>query len=242
MTKQLLTTATLFIISALWLCAVPADAFRDDEGPTAKPTMVIDTAGVGQEMTRYTGSAPVSAHFYANVENSGAYTPLYEWHVYKAGHESDPYLVRYDEDFDYVFNETGTSYITLQISFVNGNDTIAYDMPEPFSVEIWTSELKVPNAFSPNGDGTNDIFRVKPEGYKSIVSFHGYIFNRHGVKLFEWTDITQGWDGTYHGHDVADGVYLVNIEARGADGRHYHIKKAINLLRGYTYNSAAGTN
>ena len=148
--------------------------------------------------------------------------------------------MRYDADFDYEFVETGKSFISLQISFVNGNDTINYKMETPFTVEAWSSSISVPNAFSPNGDDINDIFRVKRDGYKSIVSFHGYIFNRHGKKLFEWTDITQGWDGKSGGEPVADGVYYVRIDARGADGKHYNIKKAINLLRGYTYNSAAG--
>ena len=229
--------------AATGLCSLGAHAgSMSDDGPTANPKMVVDTAGVGQEMAKYSGSAPIIAHFTSNIENAGVYTPLYEWRVYKAGKENDPYLVRHDADFDYTFMETGTSYISLQISFVNGTDTAAYEMKEPFSVEAYSSDLQVPNGFSPNGDGTNDEFRVKQNGYKSIISFHGYIFNRQGKKLFEWTDITKGWDGKYGGHDVADGVYFVNIKARGADGKHYHIKKAINLLRGYTFNSASGTN
>ena len=227
---------------ALLICAVgpKAGVMMDDDGPTAYPKMVIDTAGVSQQMTEFNGSAPIVAHFTANVENTGLYTPLYEWHVYRSGQESDPYLVRYEADFDYEFVETGKSYISLQISFVNGNDTVNYKMENPFTVEAWSSSISVPNAFSPNDDGINDIFRVKQDGYKSIVSFHGYIFNRHGKKLFEWTDITKGWDGKSGGQPVADGVYFVRIDARGADGKHYDIKKAINLLRGYTYSSASG--
>ena len=131
----------------------------DDDGPTAYPKMVIDTAGVGQEMTEFSGSAPIMAHFTANAENTGLYTPLYEWHVYKPGEESSPYLVRYDADFDYEFVETGKSFISLQISFVNGNDTINYKMETSFTVEAWSSSISVPNAFSPNGDDINDIFR-----------------------------------------------------------------------------------
>lgn len=190
-------------------------------------------------MTEYSGSAPLSVHFKSNATNIGDYTPLYEWKVYKDGKMDSPYLVRHDADFDYIFKESGSSKIDLAISFVNGGDTIQYAMQSMFSIEVSTSVLNVPNAFSPNGDGTNDIFRVKQD-YKSIVEFHGYIFNRFGTKLFEWTDITKGWDGTYKGHDVADGAYYVRIVAKGADGRHYDIKKAVNVLRGYTYNSTGG--
>ena len=83
---------------ALFICAVgpKAGVMMDDDVPTAYPKMVIDTAGVGQEMTEFNGSAPILAHFTANAENVGPYTPLYEWHVYKPGQESDPYLVLVD--------------------------------------------------------------------------------------------------------------------------------------------------
>ena len=235
------TVATLSAVFCLWSAQASAVPVTDDyDTPSASPTMIISTTGGEQTLTEYTGSAPINAHFKANVENEGMYTPLYEWNIYKAGHEDSPYLVRHDAEFDYQFMESGKSYISLQISFVNGNDTIDYTMTTPFMVDGETSVLSVPNAFSPNNDGTNEIFGVKKEGYQSIVEFHGYIFNRHGKKLYEWTDITGGWDGTYHGHPVADGAYYVRIDAKGADGKRYHIKKAVNLLRGYTKNSAAG--
>lgn len=96
----------------------------------------------------------------------------------------------------------------------------------------------MPNAFSPNGDGINDIYKAK-EGYQSIVEFHAYIFNRWGQKLYEWTDPAGGWDGKYKGKDVAQGVYYCLVKANGADGRKYDIKTDVNLLRGYTEN---GTN
>ena len=41
---------------------------------------------------------------------------------------------------------------------------------------------------------------------------------------------------------MPDGAYYLNIEARGADGKNYHIKKTINLLRGYTEDRGGGTN
>ena len=59
-----------------------------------------------------------------------------------------------------------------------------------------TSVLLMPNAFSPNGDGINDIYKPK-EGYQNIKEFHAYIYNRWGQKLFEWSDPATGWDGTY---------------------------------------------
>lgn len=92
------------------------------------------------------------------------------------------------------------------------------------------SKLIMPNAFSPNGDGRNDTYQAKE--YQNLVEFHAYIFNRWGQKLYDWSDPAKGWDGTYKGHDVKDGVYYVLVKARGTDDVVYHIKKDVNLLRG----------
>ena len=104
---------------------------------------------------------------------------------------------------------------------------------DPITVSISESELVFPNAFSPNGDGINDVYKAK-KGFKSIVEFHAVIFNRWGNKIYEWDDPNKGWDGTYNGKPVAQGVYFVNVKAKGADGRDFHIKRDINLLRSYT--------
>lgn len=206
--------------------------------PTANPTMTyVDEDGAEVSESQYDGSAPFKATFKAEPENVGNYTPLYEWRFTKTG-ATTPFLVRYDENTTYDFNESGSYTIELSISFVQGTDTIAYEMDQPFSVTISESKLEVPNAFTPNGDGVNDVFRVK-DGYQSIISFKAMVFDRWGKKLYEWTDLTGGWDGRSQGHDVPDGAYYLNVQARGADGRKYHIKKVINLLRGYTENGTA---
>ena len=107
-------------------------------------------------------------------------------------------------------------------------------------VTISESRLVMPNAFSPNDDLKNDIYGAKgvcdpnsTEHYRSIVEFHGYIFNRWGQKLFEWTDISKGWDGTYNGSPCKDGVYYVLVKARGADGKEYNIRRDVNLIRDF---------
>ena len=214
------------------LAAMPAWGSRSVNLPSASPTMTIETEYGDEENTEYNGSAPIVAHFRSNVEDLGQYTPLYEWHIYEAGKEDNPSIIRYDANLDYTFKQSGTFYISLAISFVLGTDTVNYELETPFSVTASESSLRVPNAFTPNVDGFNDVFKVK-DGYRSIIKFHGYIFNRWGKKLFEWTDISQGWDGKYNGHDVADGVYFCKIEAQGADGKKYHVHKAVSLLRGY---------
>lgn len=205
---------------------------RADDLPSASPTMTLRANDSTQTTDSYEGSAPVIANFSANPSDLGEYIPIYEWRFYENGNSETPFLVRYDENTEFTFDESGSFTIQLYISFVNGDDTIEYSQESPFTISISTSKLEIPNAFSPNGDGQNDVFKVK-EGYQSIVSFHGYIFNRWGKKLYDWTDIDGGWDGKINGHDAKDGVYYVIIKARGADGRKYNLRRDVNLLRGY---------
>uniref|UniRef100_A0AB33J0C7 Gliding motility-associated C-terminal domain-containing protein n=1 Tax=Prevotella sp. GTC17259 TaxID=3236795 RepID=A0AB33J0C7_9BACT len=103
----------------------------------------------------------------------------------------------------------------------------------PITITISESKLEMPNAFSPNGDGVNDIYKAK-SGYQSIVEFKAYIFNRWGQKLYEWDDPAEGWNGTFHGNPVKEGVYFVLVKAKGADGHTFNIRRDVNLLRGYS--------
>lgn len=208
-----------------------------DEVPTIDPQATFTTDEGEETGTSYSGSAPLTVVFHANAENVGMYTPHYEWRFAKEG-ETQPYLVRYEEETEYTFTEAGSHRIVLYATFINGNDTVAYTKDywqdaQPITIQISESKLEMPNAFSPNGDGINDIYRAK-NNYQSIVEFDAYIFNRWGQKIYEWHDPAGGWDGKFNGKDVKQGVYFVLVKAKGADGRKYNIKKDVNLLRGYT--------
>jgi gliding motility-associated-like protein len=96
-------------------------------------------------------------------------------------------------------------------------------------INLSASDLQVPYAFSPNGDGINDEFRV---AYISLKQFKCWVFNRWGRQIFVWTDPQKGWDGTINGRPAAQGAYFYIIEATGSDGKKYKQKGSINLLRG----------
>ena len=219
-------------------------AFSQNDVPTIEPSVNFFKSD-GTEITDDNNSfdAPLEAHFRANPQNQGIYTSHYEWSFTREG-ETEPYLIRYEEDTNYTFTEAGTHHIVCYATFTNGNDKIEYT-DEYWSergyikVAISESSLVMPNAFSPNGDKLNDIYKAK--SYKSIVEFHAIIFNRWGQKLYEWNDPEDGWDGKYNGHDVKQGVYFVQVKATGSDGRKYNIRRAVNLLRDYYINSSSSS-
>ena len=232
----------LFFCAFLGALSVAAQ----DEFPSVDPTALYTTVA-GEELDDASSGqdAPLVAHFSANPTNVGSYTARYEWKIYKADTPSDILVHRFEEDLDYTFTESGSFRVQLYATFILGNDTISW--PEegeenPISVSISESKLEMPNAFSPNDDGYNDIYNAK-SGYQSIIAFKATIFNRWGQKIYSWDNPdreTAGWDGTWHGRKVKDGVYFVVVEAKGADGRNYHIRRDVNVLKGYENESSSG--
>ena len=94
---------------------------------------------------------------------------------------------------------------------------------------IPTSIFVVPNVFTPNGDGYNDLFNPSS---RNIVQFEGEIFNRWGEKVYGWTLPQGGWDGkTPSGINVPAGTYFYTLKAVGVDNLSYEQKGSVTLLR-----------
>ena len=231
---------TKVITFLVLLLALPSYSWADDY-PTISPTVTYTTSdGETNTDENFSGSAPIKATFMANPTDDTGWSSYFEWRIY---HDNDtvPYIIRYEENTDLEFNQSGLHRIVLHAKFTKDGETIEADNEDsPFSLTISESFLQMPNAFSPNGDGINDIYKAK-DGYQSLTEFHAYIFNRWGQKLYEWNDPAGGWDGTYKGKPVKDGVYFCLVKAKGADGKTYNIKKDVNLLRGYIENGASTT-
>ncbi len=91
------------------------------------------------------------------------------------------------------------------------------------------SRFHIPSSFSPNADGINDVF--KP----TLVNFQDYslgIFNRWGEQLFISTDVNKGWDGTYNGALVPEGVYLYTIRfITTENGEFQNINGLLHIIR-----------
>lgn len=233
---------TILTFALLTSCLVQAVA-----GDYPYITVSLDATDSGEEqqtgVTSFEGSAPITATFHFEAHDAEDWTLAYEWRFcHEGGSLDEPYMVRYEEAPQVTFTQAGTDSIALYAVFTReGSVPVEFrslywrdkTQAAPLTVLASESVLTFPNAFSPNGDGINDFF--KPKTFESIVDFHATIYSRWGQKMYEWDDVRgDGWDGKYNGKDVKQGVYYIQVKARGADGRQFLIKKDVNLLRGYT--------
>ncbi|HWY10288.1 MAG TPA: gliding motility-associated C-terminal domain-containing protein [Bacteroidia bacterium] len=92
-----------------------------------------------------------------------------------------------------------------------------------------SSGITLPNIFTPNGDGVNDIFKPVARG---INSMKVYVYTRYGNFLYSWDTINGFWDGyTTSGILCESGTYFYVIEATGFDGKNYKLNSYLTLLR-----------
>ncbi len=77
--------------------------------------------------------------------------------------------------------------------------------------------LIMPNAFTPNGDGRNEIFRIPANTYINLHEFA--VFDRWGNKIFSTTNSSHGWDGTVNGKKQDAGVYIYVISGSDKNGK-----------------------
>jgi gliding motility-associated-like protein len=86
----------------------------------------------------------------------------------------------------------------------------------------------VPDVFSPNGDGINEVFQPVSRGVK-LYTFR--IFNRWGQKIFETKDKDLGWDGTTGGKPSPTGVYVWQLNVSSIGGEYKELKGHVTLYR-----------
>jgi gliding motility-associated-like protein len=86
-----------------------------------------------------------------------------------------------------------------------------------------------PNAFSPNGDGNNDVFRIQYE--LDISAVHFYVYNRWGQLLFADEGTHQGWDGRFNGSPQPTGAYAWVFQYKDREGNRQTLKGIVELVR-----------
>ncbi len=89
--------------------------------------------------------------------------------------------------------------------------------------------LVMPNVFTPNGDGENDVFA--PVEYNNIVQAELQIYNRWGRLVFSSNNIENGWDGKYNRNECATGVYYWILSYKDVDNNQKNQRGTVTLMR-----------
>ena len=134
-----------------------------------------------------------------SLNNATSYAPVF------TGNTQTTYLVEL---------KTSAGCITIDTQVVKINKNIV---------------IYVPNAFTPNKDGLNDLLKPFMIGIKELVYFK--IFNRWGELVYETSSITQGWDGRYKGIPVQSHTLVWILQGIGADNKVYNAKGTTVLIR-----------
>ncbi len=118
---------------------------------------------------------------------------------------------------------------TTQTYVVTGSTTIGCETIDSVTVFIVENELiQLPNAFSPNGDGLNDLFRL-PLTVTKLNAFS--VYNRFGQLIFSTTNKRIGWDGRFKGKEQDPGTYVWMLDAYNIRGERKQLKGNIILIR-----------
>jgi gliding motility-associated-like protein len=159
-----------------------------------------------------TGNAPLSVLF---TSTSTGATNLH-WDV-----DGTTYSV---SSLNHTFYQPGTYEVLLIASDDNGcSDTANIKIVVGDQFEVF-----VPNVFTPNGDGLNDIFKIMATGVKD---FRCRIFNRWGNEIFVWEDVTKGWDGSsLFGGRAPSGAYVYILEINSLSGEMKTLHGWVTLL------------
>jgi gliding motility-associated-like protein len=120
-------------------------------------------------------------------------------------------------------NEQEFSY-QVRVRSRNGN-FLSYSNVINFRRE---AALFLPDAFSPNGDGQNDVFQVKGVYFDSFLML---IYNRWGEVVHRSTDAAQGWDGTINGVRAPEGNYIYRVEIKDNTSRPFVKTGTLLLMR-----------
>ena len=214
------------------------------------------TVIVPGESSPTTQNVPLRAEFVSELvaDDGKEYVMFPQWTVtrtYSVGETSNTvdYLKRQEPVTEFEFTDYGKFQVSFAWSYKE-KDSVSTSPGadvQPMEFTIDDSEIRLFNAFSPNGDGINDVYKIY---VRSIVRMNIAIFNRWGQTIKTISGrmdqilpsdaepdndggyLFEIWDGTFHGDVVNDGVYFINVQATGAGGRQFDKKADINVLKG----------
>ena len=190
---------------------------EDGPCPSNMDSIVVEVRGVTAQInaTPMTGPTPLNVLF-GNGSTTGP--GIVYWWDLGTGDTSSLYQP------SYTYNDEGVYTVVLVVTdgMCFATDTITIET-------LGESSILIPNVFTPNGDGNNDVFRVDGVNLKSV---NCEIYNRWGQMMYSWDNVKGYWDGrTLSGTEVPDGTYFYIIKAEGYDGEEYFQKGGFSLIR-----------
>lgn len=182
---------------------------------TAFIDVAVGNPDAGFTASADTGAAPLDVQFVNTSINADSYN----WYI-------NGELVGTDVDLVQTFYQNGPQEVTL-IAIDDAGCT------DSFSLIINISDcyplVYVPNTFTPNEDGINDLFKFTAN---CVESYQINIYNRWGALLYTGERGSPFWDGSnQHGYYVADGVYIYTIEYTSMQGAKTKKKGTITIFR-----------
>jgi gliding motility-associated-like protein len=193
-----------------------------DSGCTSSQTVNNMINVYGKPIAAFTTSATVVdlydpvVQFTSTSTSPGDSIVSYSW-IFTDSAAMGPNVTR-------TFSDTGTYCGTLKVTNSHG----CVDSTEQCVVVEANFTLYIPDAFSPNGNGLNDVF--KPKGMY-IQNYDMYIFDRWGLLLFHTNDLTKGWDGTTNKHVCQEDTYVYLIKINDTQGKKHSYLGKVSLLK-----------
>lgn len=182
-------------------------------------TVIVDplpTVNAGNDQSLVAGSQ-------AYLNATGTLINAYSW--------SPPFPLSCENCQSPVASMMSTTTFTVTVTTIHGcraSDTVTVFL---FCDK---NQVFIPNSFTPNGDGQNDVFYPRGSGISTIKAFR--IYNRWGELLFERTnininDVSNAWDGSYQGSQPRPDVYVYLIDAICDTGEPIFIKGDVTIIK-----------
>ena len=132
-----------------------------------------------------------------------------------------------DTSQTYIAVEQGIYSVTVSNVCMSVSDEIEIKIKDCSFLEIW-----IPNAFTPDGDGINDLFKPQVKTPELLAEYKMTIYNRWGKLIFTTQDYLMGWDGKTHKNEKCNaGVYTAIFEYKDIEGKRFVRQTSVTLFR-----------
>lgn len=132
-------------------------------------------------------------------------------------------------------NEASTIVVPTETTTYTVKITDSFGCTKTVSIKVTVIPIScdnpfvfVPNSFTPNGDGVNDVLYVRSDIIKEL---YFVIYNRWGEKIFETNQQSIGWDGKFKNKECQRGAYDYYLKCKCIDGDEKEMKGSITLIR-----------